>query len=58
VGHTFNQQGLGGDHGRVGGQRLGLREQLQSLLNQFLRPTVLAIIEFAQTLRAGFLDGR
>ena len=28
AGDTFDQERLGGDHGRVGGQRLGLREQM------------------------------
>lgn len=58
MGDALDQQRLGGEHGHIGSQRFGLREQLQSLLDQFLRPTMLAIVEFAQTLRASFLDGR
>ena len=50
VGHTFNQQRLGGDHGGIGGQRFGLREQLQPVLNELLRPTMLAIVAEVKTV--------
>ena len=51
--HTLGLHRLGQDHRRVGGQRLGLSQQLEPLLDQLLGTAMVAAVELAQPMRSG-----